>query len=585
MSKSASKLSLAIAGVRYNNISSFEDFYILTYREVYDEIACFMEEEKDIWQILKYVYIGLWDKAGSIPEENLIRPWLKILIKNELKKQGFTELPDISDMPGERSFVEDKKREAKAMGILLELEEDLGFLEEEKDEDGLNLRFILFSVGSLCIIAITLFLVIFNLNQLQEETGKLIQNPKEEQAFYTTKEALTIEDAQAERKYGWNEDTKGKKYLQNNGEFVVFSYMEYMGDLYYFDEEGYLVSENTVVDGRDLTIKDGKISSISMPMNTGGDDTYLSRFLVQYGYDNIKEAVIEKSILPEGNRIFYMAKTKSGLAALLRLDTTGGYMEILETDISGYVSLDDTIWISKQGESGFVLKSILKTAEGEALKKEYSIGIENDSYVLYDIFGDVIQSDENLNLGTRVYKLDESGAIKYVKPGKQSIGAYTFTISDNHIMANSAIFLTEGICIDAFCVVGDYIYYVAETGMEGDVPISGMYRIDVNTMEREALGEEFKGVVNEMYYYSDTSKIYMEYLPSLTGTLRGGVGIFDIYTHSFHITGEISAALTSYMYEVIMVENNSIYTYLHEVEATEDGSVRDLSKKTVVLVQ
>lgn len=585
MSRQASKISQAIAGIRHNQISSFEDFYILTYREVYDEIAYFMEAQEDVWQVLKAVYIGLWDKAGSIPEENLIRPWLKILIKNELKKQGLTNVPDAGDIPREYSAVEDKKREAKAMGILLELEESLGFLEEERSEDGFHLRFVLFSLASLCMIAITLFLVIFNLNQLQEETGRLIQSSKEEQAFYTTKEALTIEAAKEEPTYGWNEDAKGKKYLKNDGDFVISSYLAYMGELYYFDKDGYLVTQDISVDGRELRIEDGKVTAIEMAMNTGVPETYLSRLLVQYGYDNIREAVVDKSILAEGNRIFYMAKTKSGLAALLVLDTTSGYMEILENDISGYIALDDGLWLSKQQENGFVLKSILKTAEGEALKKEYSIGIENNRYVLYDIFGDVIQGKENLSLGTRVYRLEESGAIKYVKPGVQTIGAYTFTKVDNHIMANSAVFLTEGIRIDAFCVVGDYIYYTAELGIENSIPISQIYRIDVNTMEREAVGSSFQGVINEMYYYSDTAKIYMEYLPALSGVLRGGVGILDIHTDALRITGELASAASSYMYEVIMVENNTIYAYLHDVEVAEDGSVRDLSKKPAVLRQ
>ena len=117
-----------IFGLRNKDVKSFEDIFLLTYENTLSDIRQYVSDEKDSWDVLADTYIQLWNRSSSVPEKKLLRAWIRILIKESLKRLKDIEVNGFTD---DVIFDEEDKPEQKAIGILIEIEEILEISEDE----------------------------------------------------------------------------------------------------------------------------------------------------------------------------------------------------------------------------------------------------------------------------------------------------------------------------------------------------------------------------------------------------------------------------------------------------------------------
>ena len=103
----------------------------MTYENTLSDIRQYVSDEKDSWDVLADTYIQLWNRSSSVPEKKLLRAWIRILIKESLKRLKDIEVNGFTD---DVIFDEEDKPEQKALGVLIEIEEILEISEDEEPE-------------------------------------------------------------------------------------------------------------------------------------------------------------------------------------------------------------------------------------------------------------------------------------------------------------------------------------------------------------------------------------------------------------------------------------------------------------------
>ena len=117
-----------IYGLRQKDISSFEDIFLLTYRATLSDIEQYITEDELAYIILKETYVKMWNRSSSVPEKNLLRAWIRILIKESIKDLTDIEEPEVREFEDDVYLREDNKLEQKDLTILIYIEEKLGRL-------------------------------------------------------------------------------------------------------------------------------------------------------------------------------------------------------------------------------------------------------------------------------------------------------------------------------------------------------------------------------------------------------------------------------------------------------------------------
>ena len=81
-------LSIAVLQTRNGEVPGFEDLYLLTCRNTLADIRATVSDEEKVWSIFREVYKQIWERRESIPEAGILRPWIRVLLKEEARKQG-----------------------------------------------------------------------------------------------------------------------------------------------------------------------------------------------------------------------------------------------------------------------------------------------------------------------------------------------------------------------------------------------------------------------------------------------------------------------------------------------------------------
>lgn len=590
------RLTSAIIKIRNNNIAGLEDLYLLTYKDTYKDIKFLSGQELDIWEKMIEVYIQVWNRSVSMPESNLIRPWIRILIKDVLNIEEDIDITVFSE-----EDIDDKNLEEKSYTALLQIEEKLGFL-QEKEEEALNEknsieRFDLEEGKKLIkskfffyriIYGILLFFILLILISVLMKSNIIKKSIKKDSIQESVAETIIINETIEEfvEKYGWNEYKNGtKKYKKADGEFVYNDWLEYEDNLYYFDESGVMLTKALHMQGQNFEFSEsGELISISREYEIENKNTILNKEFEQLGIEDKLKRVVKDSIVQDGEWIYYLETLPDAMAfpGLIRIKKSVGNMEMVDEEVEGYIIVGDKIWYSKAKR----IYSFLKSDIGQKLTDEYIIGINENRYSLYDGYGNLILGNEAgfENIGNRIYRIDK-GKIKYVTSGEQKIGAYTFHINtenaDNNIyLGDGNIFVTEGKDITAICVVGNYLYFSAVEDIdEQSNPISKIFKVDIETGERKVLTDGFSGAILNMYYYRNNGGIYMEYAPESSYSTYGKVAVLSnedkLYLIDDRIERENGYQSGLDTLEIIMVSEDNIYCYWHDCQI--DGSVLNVS--------
>lgn len=597
-------LAVAVLQTRNGEISGFEDFYLLTWQNTLADIRTGVSDEALSWKLLREVYKEVWNRRSNMPEAGIIRPWIRVLIKDTAKKDPGLVIETFPAGAEEASF---KNGEGKASTVLIALEEELGLLNAEnaggsgtkpgKDRKTKNVR-VLAALKILLAAAVSCaagFVIFATVRTIRESTSGMqgIQNG----SFETTGAPVpekTEAESRAALKNGWNEIPEGKKYRNADGTWETESWLEEAGKLYYFDEKGLAVTGTRVLSGQNCTFgTDAALTGISRSYEAETRETILSVQMKQFGREADIKSVVKDSVRQDGGWIYYLYKGQENqkLPVLLRMKKDSGKTELVAAEAGGYLLIGDKIWYSGKEKIG----SFAVSGEGVQVGTGYGVEEKDGRYNLVDQFGQKVNGEGGYQtIGGRIYRV-EDGRIKYVKPAEQSVGGQTFHLNssrvDNKIyLSDTSEYLEQGKGIDCMVLVGSRLYYSVILRMEGgNQPYSQIWRTDVDTRQREAVSGVFQGRVLNLYYYSDTGRIFMEYLPGTLKSAYGKIAFLD-EEGSFRILNDTGQRKNGYqsgndMLEMIWEDGDQVYCYWHNCakDISADGSFEVLDTRTLKL--
>ena len=219
-----------IFGLRNKDVKSFEDIFLLTYENTLSDIRQYVSDEKDSWDVLADTYIQLWNRSSSVPEKKLLRAWIRILIKESLKRLKDIEVNGFTD---DVIFDEEDKPEQKALGVLIEIEEILEISEDEEPEKKQSKAIKMFI--QIAVVVFTLVIAVFIIVNVFDMAGEALKKKQN----LTKKKSSTQSEAtvQTEKKtvIGWQEVNGEKKYMKSNGKLATDEFLDIDDKVYYFD--------------------------------------------------------------------------------------------------------------------------------------------------------------------------------------------------------------------------------------------------------------------------------------------------------------------------------------------------------------
>lgn len=698
------RLAEAIEGMRNQSVDGFEDFFFLTYKQVYADLKPLYSESK-VWEILQKVYVEVWKQSEEIPspfdiKEISIRKAEKEEVEGEVIEESQEEskvieepktvedsemveelriiedsktvedskiIDEKSEMEGKLSFntensafkdkkmvevekngskkqerlqiwfrekileitnqleaanqntfskeplyYEDKFLQEKAENILIGIEDELGFFklegwEEEapnskenvlisrmrKPSNKLALSLITSSIF-LMIAMILIFSLVEASKQKQGKETKIIESSVVE----TTAQELTTINAEdvSEASFGWNKYEKGWKYKKVDGSFILENWLEEDVKLYYFDDSGYMVTGFVTLG--EQTFQFAESGELEKIVRANYDieqmETDLGRQLDQQGLNDLKTYIVNDSIVNEDGWIYYLSKENQGnsLPDFIRLKDGAGKLEMISDEVSGYVIVGENAWYYTDDKLLYFVTSNQADLAGDNALVTDSEG----RYLLQDAAGNQVSTKEaeSIQIGPRIYHL-QNGAIISVERIPTMIGGYTFMRSeadyDNNIYTEDGKkFLTQGFWITDMCVVGNELYYSTIIRFDADKkPISQLYKIDINSKQREAITGLFEGRVEKMYYYPENSAIFMEFSPIGANHTYGRVLEYNLSESKLYLLNdeterELKGASAMSRLKVITTNSNQMYCYIEEGtynEVRKDMDVISLSTITL----
>jgi hypothetical protein len=429
--------------------------------------------------------------------------------------------------------------------------------------------------------------------------------------------------------YGWQIVDAGARFENEDGSYAFAQWLEHEGHLYYFDINGLAVRGIVEIDGQTCYFDDDySLIGINRTYSIETTDNVLFRNLSRLGRSSQVSRVVADSILQYGDWIYYLLMPATGTSeteetstslsettretdeiypSLMRLEVVTGEMETVSSDVQGYVFNEGKLWYCYDGQilvfedsssgepyldSDVEVEHIDDTSSPISYGNAINVVEKDGRYQFLDRSGNLVQGTNGYQIiDGREYRID-SGYIRYVTAGEQKINGRTFTLSvsgvDNKIyFSDGSVYLENGIAINSFCIAGDYIYYSAVQSLSTQgSPTSRIYRVEVSTGKQQAVTSAFAGIMQNMYYYSDTSEIYMEYATDGYTNCYGRIAVLT-QSHELYVLDDESARAGGYSsgndrLELIIVIDGIAYCYWHD--CTFDAStINVVATKTLAL--
>lgn len=388
-------------------------------------------------------------------------------------------------------------------------------------------------------------------------------------------------DTNNEPQVGWNETDQGWKYYLDKKNFAADKWMEIGGFLYHFGKDGFMTTGKWKNEGQIFNLHDtkGYLKSIEtdldyVPEKTGenldslvrtnafwcylkdGDSSDLFKTIMYrktvenkikpLGGEGDPERTTKNSMRAYGDYVYYLPKVKESQRSRLT-DTEKGLCdklfrmvpgrdtkELIAEQVDGYLVMGDTIYYS-QGGSIHSATSGTEMPTGEA---GYSVIIRDGECYLVDAMGSpvVAESGNSVNVGDRVYTIDEEGLIKDVKPGQPTINGRTYNLAGSGKNAavtvnqggSNTILIREKYGVQSYCIVDNQIYYSSYVDItdKGEW-YSQIFKTDLDGQNKQAVSEQFPGTMSNMYYYDGEGQIYGEYFPVIWKQAYGAAAIIS----------------------------------------------------------
>ena len=461
--------------------------------------------------------------------------------------------------------------------------------------------------------------------------GKISSDYKELD-FSKAEETTHIEiDTDEGPKAGWYETDEGWRYYLDEKNFVTDAWKEIGGYLYHFGEDGFMITGEWKQEGQIFTFHDtkGYLKKIEtdldyVPESTGENLDSLVRtnafwcFLkdeegtglfktIMYrrtvenkimvlGGESAPERTTKNSMRAYGDYVYFLPKVKESQLShlsgaekglcnkLFRMMPGRNTKELIAENVEGYLVLDDIIYYS-QGGKILSATSGTEMATGEA---RYSVVIKDDSCYLVDEMGNpaVAESGNSVNVGDRIYRIEEDGLIKYVKHGQLTIDGKTYYLGGSGTNTSVNVkqdgrdtgIIKETYGVQSYCIVDNQIYYSSyvEKTASGEW-YSQIFKTDMDGQNKQAVSERFPGVMQNMYYYEDEGQIYGEYHPAIWKQAYGVAAVISRDGNIYRIND--SSARTGKhvdgndMLEIVMARDGKVICLWHDCDWNRSSGI------------
>lgn len=461
--------------------------------------------------------------------------------------------------------------------------------------------------------------------------GKISSDYKELD-FSKAEETTHIEiDTDEGPKAGWYETDEGWRYYLDEKNFVTDAWKEIGGYLYHFGEDGFMITGEWKQEGQIFTFHDtkGYLKKIGtdldyVPESTGENLDSLVRtnafwcFLkdeegtglfktIMYrrtvenkimvlGGESAPERTTKNSMRAYGDYVYFLPKVKESQLSrlseaekglcnkLFRMMPGSNTKELIAENVEGYLVLDDIIYYS-QGGKILSATSGTEMATGEA---RYSVVIKDDSCYLVDEMGNpaVAESGNSVNVGDRIYRIEEDGLIKYVKHGQLTIDGKTYYLGGSGTNTSVNVkqdgrdtgIIKETYGVQSYCIVDNQIYYSSyvEKTASGEW-YSQIFKTDMDGQNKQAVSERFPGVMQNMYYYEDEGQIYGEYHPAIWKQAYGVAAVISRDGNIYRIND--SSARTGKhvdgndMLEIVMARDGKVICLWHDCDWNRSSGI------------
>lgn len=206
-----------------------------------------------------------------------------------------------------------------------------------------------------------------------------------------------------------------------------------------------------------------------------------------------------------------------------------------------------------------------------------SLQVKNDGFYLLDDLGGP-ETASQVRDGDRILRV-ENGRIKYAAQAPQTAGGMTFYLADGDQNAGNELCWSNGteawvlqkgtIWIDSFCIAGDWVYYSAYEERDGaDMRYSRIYRVKTDGSLVQPVTGLFQGNVSAMYYFPEEGAIYGEFKPDSYHSYYGQIVRISLNGEMQVLDNREARSVYQTtgndMLELIDVEGGRIYCYWHD---------------------
>lgn len=391
-----------------------------------------------------------------------------------------------------------------------------------------------------------------------------------------TETAQTIEIEKEEDKLGWNETGEGWRYKLDDETYAADQWMEIEGFLYHFNKDGIMHQGEWQEEGQIYTCHDvkGYLKNIQTDLDYVPDDkgenldslartnafwcflddedtgilkTILYRKTVEnkvkpLGDENAPERTTKYSLRADGDYVYYLPLVKESekgkltesekalCGRLVRMIPGQDVKEIIAENVDGYLIVDGTIYYAQGGK----IHSATSGTENAVGEESYKVQIRDGSCYLTDSLGNIVTLENGtvMEMGDRSYRLEENGAIRYVKRRDVSVNGVTFRLKGEGtgMMVSmesdgaSRAAITGEYGVQSFCIVDNFIFYCAyvDKGANGEW-YSRIFRADLNGEGKTPVSGMFPGTITNLYYFENEGQMYGEYYPEIWKNAYGTI--------------------------------------------------------------
>lgn len=621
-------LKKIIMMARTGDGEAFENLYILTVRDTYGKLRLSVREPGAADEILVNTYVMLYRRVHELPAEEAA---LEERIEQEIRRMTYKRL-GLEIERFDRDYEYPDISEDKAAALWLRIEDKAGLSREEETRQknygvGIFLGFvrIVAAVAMLCAAV----LVIYKGVDWIQDGRKAKTNAAaatQEETHESSQPDIKIEKELQES--GWERKPDGKLYyvrrdgtladssvpigkqiltfaatgeltlIGGNREVSEYPNLSFDEDVRYEVRDGDIYRKDPAEGGAEAAVtKNGHVVQADY---RNGHLWYICKYQIP-NTDQIKTTIYRAN--PDGEKEEEIYSTNSTLntenfqltsewlyytsdGMLLRKNLGTDAVELMAEQVEYYFAWEDTVYYMRDRTLEIVSQGI----DYAGIESGYKIERRDGGFVLLDAVGEPVIPDESgeKELGDRIYKIS-NGLIASVRPAVREKDGVTYYIetagSDRKIYSKNssgtqALIRQDGLAADSLCIAGDWLYYSARTAIYGGEVESRIYRLNLNTLESESVGNAFRGYMANLYYFDNLQTIFGEYIPSAADphSIQGEIAVIPVggEPRSLNDTGDLPGDSDSYLLELVMADGNTVFCLYHELAYNEETGRSEL---------